>query len=167
LHVSLTLPLSIDALTYYESFAKKFTALRDYGLKEAIEQIRMEDENTYYMGIGPVNKAMNWLVWYHHSGKDSLEFKLHVERNAHFLWLGAEGMMMNGTDGTQLWDTAFIAQACAEAGLAKNTIYRENMVKVLEFLDMTQVNRILDAVFLYLISSIFADQREPQGYGTM
>ncbi|PHZ13235.1 lanosterol synthase [Rhizopus microsporus ATCC 52813] len=127
------------ALTYYESFAKKFTALRDYGLKEAVEQIRMEDENTYYMGIGPVNKAMNWLVWYHHSGKDSLEFKLHVERNAHFLWLGAEGMMMNGTDGTQLWDTAFIAQACAEAGLAKNAIYRENMVKVLEFLDMTQI----------------------------
>ncbi|KAI9267811.1 terpenoid cyclases/protein prenyltransferase alpha-alpha toroid [Sporodiniella umbellata] len=128
-------------LTYHETFAKKIPFLRDYSLKIIIEQIRLEDENTSYLDIGPVNKAMNWLVCYHHYGKDSFEFKEHVKRNVHFLWLGAEGMMMNGTDGSQLWDATFIAQACSEAGLAKNAEYRESMIKVLQFIDMTQIRK--------------------------
>ncbi|KAG1143493.1 hypothetical protein G6F37_006695 [Rhizopus arrhizus] len=126
-------------LTYYESFAKRIPFLRDYSLKLTMDQIRWEDENTSYVDIGPVNKAMNWLVCYHHYGKDSFEFKEHVKRNPHYLWMGAEGMMMNGTDGSQLWDATFIAQACAEADLAKDPAYRENMIKTLEFIDLTQI----------------------------
>lgn len=115
--------------------------MRDYSLKLTMDQIRWEDENTSYVDIGPVNKAMNWLVCYHHYGKDSFEFKEHVKRNPHYLWMGAEGMMMNGTDGSQLWDATFIAQACAEADLAKDPAYRENMIKTLEFIDLTQVSK--------------------------
>lgn len=118
----------------------KYNWLRQYAIKETIEQIKMEDENSFFLDIGPVNKALNWLVTYYHYGKDSREFKLHVERNADFMWMGPEGMMMNGTNGSQLWDAAFIAQACAEAQLADVELYRENMIKTLEFIDLTQVN---------------------------
>ncbi|KAI8968238.1 terpenoid cyclases/protein prenyltransferase alpha-alpha toroid [Mycotypha africana] len=128
-------------LTYHETIASKLPWLRKYALKLTIDQIKMEDENSFYLDIGPVNKAMNWLVVYYHYGKDSYEFKEHVKRNADFMWMGPEGMMMNGTNGSQLWDAAFITQACVEARLADNPQYRENMVKTLEFLDVTQIKR--------------------------
>lgn len=128
-------------LTYYESLASKVSYLRDYALKLTIDQINMEDENSFFLCIGPVNKAMNWLVTYYHYGKDSYQFKEHVKRNADFMWMGPEGMMMNGTNGSQLWDATFIAQACVEAKLADNVEYRENMLKTLEFIDITQIRR--------------------------
>ena len=106
-----------------------------------MDQIDMEDENSFFLCIGPVNKAMNWLVTYYHYGKDSYQFKEHVKRNADFMWMGPEGMMMNGTNGSQLWDATFIAQACVEAKLADNIQYRENMVKTLEFMDISQIRR--------------------------
>ena len=31
-----------------------------------------------------------------------------------YLWLGRDGMKMNGTNGSQLWDTAFTIQAFTE-----------------------------------------------------
>lgn len=108
-------------------------------MEETVEQIKMEDENSFFLDIGPVNKVMNWLVVYYHYGKDSREFKLHVARNQDFMWMGPEGMMMNGTNGSQLWDAAFIAQACVEAQLADNDKYRKNMIKTLEFIDLSQV----------------------------
>ncbi|RCH94543.1 Lanosterol synthase (Oxidosqualene--lanosterol cyclase), partial [Rhizopus stolonifer] len=129
------------AMTYHESVASKFSWLRDYALKLTVEQIKMEDENSFYLDIGPVNKAMNWIVVHDHYGKDAYEFKQHVERNADFMWMGPEGMMMCGTNGSQLWDAAFIAQACVEAKLADHLEYRENMVKTLEFIELTQIRR--------------------------
>ncbi|KAG2198471.1 hypothetical protein INT47_004458 [Mucor saturninus] len=128
-------------LTYYEALAPKFPWLRDYALKLTVEQIKMEDECTFYLDIGPVNKAMNWLVVFYHYGRDSHEFREHVKRNDDFMWMGPEGMMMNGTNGSQLWDATFIAQACAEAKLADNVNYRENMIKTLEFIDVSQIRR--------------------------
>ncbi|CAO3639775.1 unnamed protein product [Cunninghamella blakesleeana] len=127
--------------TYYEMVPYKYNWFRQYAINETIEQIKMEDENSFFLDIGPVNKALNWLVVFYHYGKDSREFKLHVERNADFMWMGPEGMMMNGTNGSQLWDAAFIAQACAEAQLAEVELYRENMIKTLEFIDLTQIKR--------------------------
>ena len=35
-----------------------------------------------------------------------------------YLWLAEDGMKMQGYNGSQTWDTAFAAQAVAEAGLA-------------------------------------------------
>ncbi|CAO3594113.1 unnamed protein product [Absidia cylindrospora] len=127
--------------TYYEKIPYKANWLRQYAIQEVIEQIKMEDENSFFLDIGPVNKVMNWLVVYYHYGKDSREFKLHVERNQDFLWMGPEGMMMNGTNGSQLWDATFIAQACVEAQLADNDLYRKHMIKLLEFIDLTQIKR--------------------------
>ncbi|KAI8334498.1 terpenoid cyclases/protein prenyltransferase alpha-alpha toroid, partial [Choanephora cucurbitarum] len=128
-------------LTYYESLASKFSWFRDYALKLTVDQIKMEDENSFYLDIGPVNKAMNWLVVFYEYGKESEAFKQHVARNQDFMWMGPEGMMMNGTNGSQLWDAAFIAQALVEARLADYPSYRENIIKTLEFIDITQIRR--------------------------
>ncbi|KAL7312217.1 Lanosterol synthase (Oxidosqualene--lanosterol cyclase), variant 2 [Mucor circinelloides] len=128
-------------LTYYESLATKLPQFRKYALKLTLDQIKMEDENSCFQTIGPVSKAMNWLVSFYEYGRESREFKMHVEKNADFMWMGPEGMMMNGTNGSQLWDAAFIAQACVEAKLADNPEYRQNMVRLLEFIDITQIRR--------------------------
>ncbi|KAG2183365.1 hypothetical protein INT43_006371 [Umbelopsis isabellina] len=129
------------ALTYYEMIPAKMNYLRQYALDLTIEQIRMEDENTFFLDIGPVNKALNWLVVFYHYGKDSREFREHVKRNADFMWMGPEGMMMNGTNGSQLWDTTFIAQACSEARLVEHPAYQPSMLKILEFLEDCQIKR--------------------------
>jgi lanosterol synthase len=101
------------------------------------------------------SKAMNWLVVYYHYGKDSYQFKQHVKRNADFMWMGAEGMMMNGTNGSQLWDAAFIAQACVEAKLADNAQYRDNMINTLKFIELTQV--ILAVMCFVFLANIIID----------
>ena len=41
-------------------------------------------------------------------------FRAHVPRVRDYLWLGRDGMKMNGTNGSQLWDTAFTIQAFTE-----------------------------------------------------
>lgn len=102
-----------------------------YSLK-VIKQIRMEDENTFYLDIAPVNKVLNWLVFYYHYLKDSREFQLHVKRNADYMWMGSNGMMMNGTNSTQLWDITFIAQTCSEARLVDHPPFQLSMLKVLK-----------------------------------
>lgn len=128
-------------LTYYELIPGKLNWLRDLAIKETVKLVTMEDENTFYLDIGPVNKVMNWLVVMLEHGKDSREFREHVRRNQDFLWMGPEGMMMNGTNGSQMWDCSFIAQALVEANLADVDLYRDNMIKALEFMDITQIRR--------------------------
>ncbi|KAI7870015.1 terpenoid cyclases/protein prenyltransferase alpha-alpha toroid [Spinellus fusiger] len=124
--------------TYYKCIPTRWNWLRQYALKLTLEQIKIEDENSFYLDIGPVNKVMNWLVVFYHYGKDSYEFKKHVKRNADYMWMRDEGMMMNGTNGTQLWDATFIAQACVEAKLINIDAYHKSMFKTLDFIDITQ-----------------------------
>ncbi|RUP44873.1 terpenoid cyclases/protein prenyltransferase alpha-alpha toroid, partial [Jimgerdemannia flammicorona] len=128
-------------LGLYEKIPFDYNRLRKHALDVTIDLIRREDENTFFLDLGPVNKALNWLVVYYHYGRESREFKEHVRRNADFMWIGPEGMMMNGTNGSQLWDTAFIAQAVCETGLAENEENRESVLKILEFLDDCQIKR--------------------------
>ncbi|RUS16602.1 terpenoid cyclases/protein prenyltransferase alpha-alpha toroid [Endogone sp. FLAS-F59071] len=128
-------------LSVYEMIPAAYNPLRKYALDVTLDLIRREDENTFYLDLGPVNKALNWLVTYYHYGRESHEFKEHVRRNADFMWLGAEGMMMNGTNGSQLWDVTFIAQAVCEAGLADNEENKESILKTLDFLDDCQIKR--------------------------
>ncbi|KAJ1535405.1 Lanosterol synthase (Oxidosqualene--lanosterol cyclase), partial [Cladochytrium tenue] len=124
-------------LTWYEWLPNSI--LRKPALDEALRQIRYEDINTKYLDIGPVNKVMNQIVVWLVDGPDSKSFQQHVERNNDFLWKGAEGLMMNGTNGSQLWDTAFAIQAVVESGLAEMPEFRQSLDKSIEFLDCTQI----------------------------
>lgn len=113
--------------------------IRNRSLARVYELVVMEDENTGYQTLGPVSKMMNQICRYVVDGPDSESWKLHKEKRHDFMWLGAEGMMMTGTNGSQLWDIAFITQALVESGLAEEEANRPSLGKALEWLDETQM----------------------------
>ncbi|VDC00966.1 unnamed protein product [Peniophora sp. CBMAI 1063] len=116
-----------------------FPPLKRAALARAYELVVMEDENTGYQTIGPVSKMMNLVARVHAEGRESDAFKIHEKKRADFLWLGAEGLMMCGTNGSQLWDIGFATQALVETGLAELPENRDSLVKALEWLDQCQI----------------------------
>lgn len=103
------------------------------------ELIRMEDENTDYAGLGPVNNPMNMVACYLHDGPDSYSVRRHRERLNDYMWVKDEGMLCNGTNGVQVWDTAFITQAIVVAGFGDDPKWRPMLTRALEFLDDHQL----------------------------
>ena len=101
--------------------------------------ISREDENTDFANLGPVNAPMNLLACHIHDGAESYSVKRHREAMYDFLWMKNEGMLMNGTNGVQTWDTSFLIQAVVEAGMAKSPEWRPMLTKALEFLDDQQI----------------------------
>ena len=55
------------------------------------------------------------------------------------MWIGEEGMMMCGTNGSQLWDTGFISQALIETGLADLEENKAGLIRALEWFDESQM----------------------------
>lgn len=100
--------------------------------------IQIEDENTEYANLGPVNAPMNFLACYIQEGPNAYSVKRHRERMEDFLWVKGEGMLMNGTNGVQNWDTAFAIQAAIEAGLAQDERFKPMLIKALEYLEDQQ-----------------------------
>lgn len=100
--------------------------------------IQIEDENTNYAALAPVNSPMNMLCCFIEEGPDAHSVKCHRERLHDFLWMSKGGMMMNGTDGVQTWDTAFTIQALVGAELADDPKYKPMMEKALRFLESQQ-----------------------------
>ncbi|WWD18426.1 hypothetical protein CI109_102876 [Kwoniella shandongensis] len=113
--------------------------LRQVANDRAYQLLSYEDENTGYQTIGPVTKAFNMVARYAREGADSEAFKAHLSRVDDFLWLSKEGLMMMGTNGSQLWDTAFIAQAAVETGLANEKGNEESVNGMLDWLDKAQM----------------------------
>ncbi len=56
--------------------------------------IRVEDDSTNFIDIGPVNKTINMLSIFYNDGKDSETFKKHYDRIFDYLWLANDGMKM-------------------------------------------------------------------------
>lgn len=100
--------------------------------------IQIEDANSDYADLAPVNSPMNFLCCFIAEGPDAVSVKRHRERLPEFLWLSGGGMMMNGTNGVQSWDTAFSIQAVYGAGLATKPKYRNMLIHALEFLEDQQ-----------------------------
>jgi lanosterol synthase len=63
----------------------------------------------------------------------------YTRKNDGFMWLAGEGMMMCGTNGSQLWDIAFITQALVETGLANDEDNKPSLIKALQWLDRCQI----------------------------
>ncbi|CAG8879215.1 unnamed protein product [Penicillium nalgiovense] len=82
--------------------------------------VDIEDANSDYADLASVNAPMNLLVCYIRDGPDSYSVRRHRERMEEFLWVNKEGMFVNGTNGVQCWDTAFLIQAVSAAGLAED-----------------------------------------------
>ncbi|KAF8159807.1 terpenoid cyclases/protein prenyltransferase alpha-alpha toroid [Crassisporium funariophilum] len=113
--------------------------LRRAGVARAYELVVQEDENTSYQTLGPVSKMFNLIARAHAEGPESEAYKQHRIKRQDFMWIGADGMMMCGTNGSQLWDVAFITQALVETGLAGEEENKESLLKALEWLDDAQM----------------------------
>lgn len=98
-----------------------------------------EDENTSYQDLGPVNKMMNLIARAIVDGPESEAYAQHKLKRLDFMWIGPNGMSMQGTNGVQLWDLAFIVQALVESGLAEDEENKECLLKALQWLDESQI----------------------------
>ncbi|KAK4093729.1 hypothetical protein Purlil1_2063 [Purpureocillium lilacinum] len=103
------------------------------------ELVDMEDANTDYACLAPVNAPMNTLVCYVRDGPDAFSVKRHIERLQEFLWVKDEGILCNGTNGMQCWDTAFLIQAVFEAGLQEDKNWKPMLERSLNYLERQQI----------------------------
>lgn len=103
------------------------------------ELVDMEDANTDYADLAPVSAPMNTLVCYIRDGPGAYSVRRHIERFEEFLWVKDEGMLCNGTNGVQCWDTAFTIQAAIEAGVEEEDRWRPMLTRALGFLDSQQI----------------------------
>ncbi|KAL3736990.1 hypothetical protein ACJRO7_025854 [Eucalyptus globulus] len=86
-----------------------FNKLRGKALQVTMKHIHYEDENSRYITIGCVEKALCMLAcWV--EDPDSDYFKKHLARIPDYLWVAEDGMKMQSF-GSQEWDTGFAIQA--------------------------------------------------------
>lgn len=75
-------------------------------------------------------------VWVR-EGQDSSAFREHVARVPDYLWMGHDGLKMNGTNGSQLWDTSFMVQALIESGIKDE--FADVFRKAHDYVDVAQI----------------------------
>nr|BAB83254.1 multifunctional triterpene synthase [Hellenia speciosa] len=110
--------------------------LREKALSTVMQHIHYEDENTRYICVGPVNKALNMLCcWI--DDPNSEAFKLHLPRVYDYLWLAEDGMKMKAYDGFQLWEAAFAVQAIVSTNLSEE--FGPTLKKAHEFVKNSQI----------------------------
>uniref|UniRef100_A0A8C6TBC2 Terpene cyclase/mutase family member n=1 Tax=Neogobius melanostomus TaxID=47308 RepID=A0A8C6TBC2_9GOBI len=124
-------------LNVYESHHS--SALRQKAAAELYDHIQADDRFTHCISIGPISKTINMLVRWYVDGPSSAAFQEHVSRIPDYLWLGLDGMKMQGTNGSQLWDTCFAVQAFLEAGAQDEPTLTECLKQAHHFLDITQI----------------------------
>nr|BBJ70065.1 oxidosqualene cyclase [Imperata cylindrica] len=112
--------------------------LRERALENLMEHIHYEDENTQYLCICSVNKALNMVCcWVEDPNSDA--FKRHLARIPDFLWLSEDGMKAQVYDGCQSWETSFIIQAFCATDLVNE--YALTIQRAYEFMKKSQVLR--------------------------
>ncbi|XP_044532523.1 lanosterol synthase isoform X1 [Gracilinanus agilis] len=136
------LNLTYVLLNLYESC--HLTSVRKRALATVFDHIAADDRFSKCISIGPISKTINMLVRWHVEGPTSPAFQEHVSRIADYLWLGLDGMKMQGTNGSQLWDTAFAIQAFLEAGAHNLPEFSTCLKGAYEFLRVTQVKDNLE-----------------------
>ncbi|XP_039078069.1 lanosterol synthase isoform X2 [Hyaena hyaena] len=115
------------------------TSLRQQAIQKLYEHIEADDRFSKYISIGPISKTINMLVRWYVDGPDSPAFQEHISRIPDFLWLGLDGMKMQGTNGSQVWDTSFSIQALLEAGAQHRSEFWSSLQEAHEFIRLSQV----------------------------
>ncbi|OXB61464.1 hypothetical protein ASZ78_010220 [Callipepla squamata] len=131
------LGIAYALMNVYE--AHHSTYLRQRAIVELYDHIKADDRFTKCISIGPISKTINMLVRWFEDGENSPAFQEHVSRIPDYLWLGLDGMKMQGTNGSQLWDTAFAIQAFLEAEAHKMPEFMSCLQNAHEFLRFTQI----------------------------
>ncbi|KAL7748119.1 Lanosterol synthase (Oxidosqualene--lanosterol cyclase) [Sorochytrium milnesiophthora] len=134
---------TMSVLGVYESWfaGDSNSFLRKRAIAHVKQLMYNEDDNTDFLCLAPVNKPMNMLATWYEEGPDSDRFKRHCFRMSDALWMSQDGMMVNGTNGSQLWDAVFFCQAAVEAGIAEEAEFKQTMCKALDFVDKMQIRR--------------------------
>ena|SRR5579862_2603735 len=101
--------------------------------------IQREDENTSYGCVAAVSKAFHMVAVYFSEGPKSPRVAKHRDRIIDFLWQGANGMSCSGSNGVQVWDTAFSVQSAVGAGIALEPAFKNTMENALYFLEAAQL----------------------------
>uniref|UniRef100_A0A7S1NID4 Terpene cyclase/mutase family member n=1 Tax=Eutreptiella gymnastica TaxID=73025 RepID=A0A7S1NID4_9EUGL len=112
--------------------------LRRPGLAFCADYMAVEDLQTNYVDIGPVNKVMNMLCAWHRDGqKVTPPVTSHFLRIPDYLWVAEDGMKMQGYNGSQSWDTSLAIQGIVESGLADE--FPEVCQNAWKYLERTQI----------------------------
>lgn len=130
-------------LSAWENYVRP-SWVQDLGNRRVYELMKQEDENTDYNCLAPVNKAFHMVCIYAAEGPESARLKLHRERIGDYFWMDAQGMRSGGTNGAQVWDTAFIIQAFSGAGLLEHEQFQSVMKGALDFLELSQLRENID-----------------------
>ncbi|KAK7456563.1 hypothetical protein BaRGS_00039317 [Batillaria attramentaria] len=131
------LDVAYYVLDWYEMFHSK--TLREKALQECYQHICADDEFTKGISIGPISKVIQMLLRWHVDGPDHPHFHMHQDRIKDYLWIGLDGMKMCGTNGSQLWDTAFAVTAMLEANAGSVEELKPCLKKAHDFLKFTQI----------------------------
>jgi len=110
--------------------------LRKRALDRVLTIIRAEDAATDFICLGPVNKLFNTLVW-HFENPGGPELARHLARLTDYLWRAKDGVKMQGYNSSQLWDTAFAAQAMIATG--RHGEHPDVLRKAAGFIEANQV----------------------------
>lgn len=167
-HPKTTLLNTINGLlvkVWYPYLRTEF--IRQKAEEWAFKLIQHEAENTNFASLGPVSGPMNLLACFIHDGSDRTSVSRHRQHMHDFLWMKDEGMLMNGTNGVQTWDTSLFIQAVVAAGFAEDPRWRSMLVKALEFLDDQQICedcREQDACYRQRRKGAWAFSTREQGY---
>jgi lanosterol synthase len=126
-------------LNFFTNGYEKFNLawLRKKALAYIIGYLNAEDQQTNFLDIGPVSQAINSICIWHAYGKDSSQFKQHVERWYDYLWVAEDGMKMNGYNGSQLWDVALSSKAIMESDIGK--LFNSTIKKSYSFIEQSQI----------------------------
>ncbi|GME67130.1 unnamed protein product [[Candida] boidinii] len=125
-------------LVKYEKYIRPKSVLK-YSNKKAYDLILKELQNTEYLCIAPVNAAFICITLFvEEGGNNSQNFQKAFDRMSEELFLGPIGMSVMGTNGTQVWDTAFAVQYYFAAGIAELPQYHDTIVKSFKFLIRSQ-----------------------------
>ena len=126
--------LANRALGQLEKRASK--RLREKAIRHLMGHIRYEDEATHFICIGPVNQLFNTLVW-HFEKPGGDELALHKRRMPEYLWRAKDGVKMQGYNSSELWDTAFAAQAMLATGQLEKR--KAMLTRAWAFLEQNQI----------------------------
>lgn len=132
----------LDTLNYVLVGWKRYICpdkLQEMAREHVYKIVCNEDDNSEGVCLGPVNNPLNAIVRFIHEGPDGPGVELHRKTMQDYFWVKHEGMLVNGTDGVQCWDTSFFIQSLVESGLGEDPKYRDMVVRALEFLEDQQI----------------------------
>ncbi|KAI3694343.1 hypothetical protein L1987_77307 [Smallanthus sonchifolius] len=93
-----------------------FSKLREQALKTAMKHIHYEDENSRYITIGSVEKALCMLACWDED-PNGVCFKKHLARIPDYIWIAEDGIKMQSF-GSQAWDASLAIQALLATDIA-------------------------------------------------